>query len=144
MGSASSPPVHASHGDTALHLAARHGCAKALTVLLQATASLEVPDSQGNTPLMHACQAPSPEIVRLLLGARADPFRDSGDGYTAFQELLVEMPISQSISLLEDCLDSLLITKTDQWKRTQQVYFRSLDALRASGALELIVERYQA
>jgi ankyrin repeat protein len=130
-------------GYTALNLAASHGMQRAVRLLLCAMASPEVCDSGGKTPLMHACQRRAPEMVRLLLDARANPFRFGGNGRSAFQELLVEVPIHDSISLLEDCLDSLLIMKTDKWRCTRHVYFRCLDTLRVSGALGLIVERYQ-
>ncbi|CAL8278568.1 unnamed protein product [Lota lota] len=54
-------------GQTALHLAVRHGRVVMVRLLLSCGARADVQDSQGTTALMFACERGHTHIVRLLL-----------------------------------------------------------------------------
>merc|ERR1711907_470380 len=69
-----------SGGFTALHHAAIHGHARALTTLCKRGANMNAQDEDGFTPLHHACRRGNGEIVEALLHEGADPQVRDKDG----------------------------------------------------------------
>ena len=65
-------------GATPLHLIARRGNTDNAGVLLSAGASVNARDAQGRTALHEAANTGGPEMVRFLLGAKADKGRIFG------------------------------------------------------------------
>jgi ankyrin repeat protein len=59
-------------GETALHLAVRHGHREAAALLLVRGAPVNAQDGKGRTPLYRAAERGDEELVRLLLKHRAD------------------------------------------------------------------------
>ena len=77
-----------SHGETALHAAARFGhaeCAKALLDVGESRiVDLEIPETTfGWTPLLVACVDGHEELVKILLESGADGHRKDSSGWTA-------------------------------------------------------------
>jgi ankyrin repeat protein len=70
-------------GETPLHVAASHDAREAAAALLQYGASLDVRDSDMQTPLMSAAQAGSGAVIELLLGRKADTDLVDLEGRTA-------------------------------------------------------------
>ena len=60
------------HKSTPMHLAARHGHAEVVKVLLEEGAKLTVSDEEGRTPLHIASKYSQPTVLSLLLDACAD------------------------------------------------------------------------
>jgi ankyrin repeat protein len=60
------------HGDTALTVAARHGCTNTVSVLIAAGANLNTADQDGNTSLMLAAIRGHITTVSALIVAKAD------------------------------------------------------------------------
>ena len=67
---------------TPLHVAAEKGDAAAMRLLLAHAGQVDVPDSEGLTPLWQAVAGLRGEIVRVLLDAGADPWRPCVDEWT--------------------------------------------------------------
>jgi ankyrin repeat protein len=61
------------HGDTLLMLAAYHGHADAVRMLLERGADPDRVNDRGQTPIAGAVFKREPEVVRALLDAGADP-----------------------------------------------------------------------
>ncbi|KAM7278247.1 hypothetical protein ACFE04_005381 [Oxalis oulophora] len=60
--------AHNSDGQTALHLACRRGCPKLVDAILKYNeVDVDIPDDEGNPPIVFALAAGSPECVRALL-----------------------------------------------------------------------------
>ena len=57
---------------TALHMAAYNGHSKIVELLLEHDATIDCRDSEGKTPLTHACTGPFAETVEILVKAGAD------------------------------------------------------------------------
>jgi len=70
-------------GQTALHGAARFGCALVTRELLARGAPLEARTHGGSTPLIMAAGAGHVAVVAVLLGAGADARAKTEAGYTA-------------------------------------------------------------
>ena len=60
-------------GWTALHYAATRGHLAVIVLLLDSYAYIDAASPNGTTPLMMAARYGTPEAVKLLLGAGADP-----------------------------------------------------------------------
>lgn len=58
---------------TALCIAAKFNLPDAVKILIEAGADVNIPTSWGDTPLTAAAAAPSAQIMRALLKAKADP-----------------------------------------------------------------------
>ena len=71
------------HDLTPLHLAARHGHAEVVKVLLENEANLTARDKNGLTPLHTASEYSRAPVVNLLLDAHADCNATNNDGDTA-------------------------------------------------------------
>ena len=71
------------HGSTPSHLAARHGHAKVVRVLLEKGAKLTALAEDGLTPLHIACKYGHPTVLGLLLDAHADCNAVDNDKTTA-------------------------------------------------------------
>lgn len=72
------------NGMAPLHFAAQHNAAEVAAVLVEAGASVDLPDSHGNTPLFKAVfgSRGSGETIAVLREAGADPLRANGAGQT--------------------------------------------------------------
>lgn len=71
-------------GSTALHLAARQGCAEVVRVLLDAKANVNAVNGREQTPLMYAAYHNNAEAAQVLLAAGADPKLESYKRNAAF------------------------------------------------------------
>ncbi|XP_077439797.1 cyclin-dependent kinase 4 inhibitor C [Vanacampus margaritifer] len=76
-------------GLTVIHDAAREGFADTVQTLLAHGGDANVADVRGNLPLHLAAKWGRVEVVRVLLGATADPVKVNSDGDTAEQLALV-------------------------------------------------------
>ena len=67
--------IRDNHGETALHMAARHYALACAKLLIEAGAAVDATDNHGNTPLCRAVfdGKGRGEMVELLLSAGADP-----------------------------------------------------------------------
>ena len=74
-----------------LHVGAICGSVSASRVLLQASAEVDVQDSEGYTPLMNACQEGDLAMVTLLLEYNADTQMKDEKG--SFHDLSISAPI---------------------------------------------------
>lgn len=86
-------------GNTLLMLAAYHGKAETVRLLLKAGAAPDGRNAKGQTPLGGAAFKGYTEVVRLLLEAGADPGADQG-GVTA-ADLAVTFGRHEVIALLQ-------------------------------------------
>ena len=69
---AGSIDAHDSHGNTALHIAAKLGRTSTVRALVAAGASLNLCGGRGWTPLARACREGHPECAAVLVAAGAD------------------------------------------------------------------------
>lgn len=60
---------HSQNGETAAHIAARHGQLEVLTRLQKHGANLQKVDERGDTPLMSAAKSGHSDALRFLLRA---------------------------------------------------------------------------
>jgi ankyrin repeat protein len=68
---------------TALHMAAYNGHTETVNYLIKQGATVDCRDSEGKTPLIHACTGPFAKAAEALIGAGADiDARDSTEGFT--------------------------------------------------------------
>lgn len=68
---------------TALHMAAYNGHTETVNFLIEKGATVDCRDSEGKTPLIHACTGPFAQAVEALLAAGADiNARDKTEGFT--------------------------------------------------------------
>ncbi|MDQ6808327.1 MAG: ankyrin repeat domain-containing protein [Verrucomicrobiota bacterium] len=70
-------------GNTALHMAALHGRAEAVHLLLRAGVSTDSTNAEGMTPLMMAAEGGQIDVAKMLLKAGANPFLKDTRGWTA-------------------------------------------------------------
>jgi hypothetical protein len=68
-----SPDLVNHKGESLLMLAAYHGRAEAVRMLLAHGADPNLPNDRGQTPLAGAVFKSEPEVIRLLVAAGADP-----------------------------------------------------------------------
>ena len=71
--------------DACLIEAARKGYAPLVSAYLAKGANADAVDAGGSPAIVWAVAGGSPEVVRLLIGAGADPGRADGDGMTALR-----------------------------------------------------------
>mmetsp|Transcript_106969 Transcript_106969/g.190199 ORF Transcript_106969/g.190199 Transcript_106969/m.190199 type:complete len:904 (+) Transcript_106969:76-2787(+) len=78
-------------GMTPLHLAARFGPSRPSTVqkLISFGAKLDVVDELKRTPLMHSCMSGNVEVVRCLIGCKADLGCQDAHGSNALHQAVV-------------------------------------------------------
>ena len=78
------PNAPARNGETPLIIAARIGYTAGAAYLASRKAKIDGTNKQGETPLIVAVQQRHVQMVRLLLGAGADPDKtDNAQGYSA-------------------------------------------------------------
>ena len=70
-------------GNTALHIAAFHGCLEVSCILLQHNAEIDARNDNGSTPLLRASKAGHLDVVQLLLSHDADAHVRDSNGNTA-------------------------------------------------------------
>ena len=71
------------HPERHCHCTCRGGYAETVDALLGGSASLDQPDSDGTTPLMHTCICSSTAVVMKLLAAGASVVTTDAGGTTA-------------------------------------------------------------
>jgi ankyrin repeat protein len=77
-------------GWTALHLSASRSHLDACKALIEAGATVDHPDSEGESPLFRSLQQSDGAVIRYLIEQGANPFGRSGDGgVTAIHEAAV-------------------------------------------------------
>ncbi|KAL5105690.1 Ankyrin repeat domain-containing protein 50 [Taenia crassiceps] len=90
---------------TALHLAAAQGCFEAVQMLVNAKASVDIPDKHGMTPMFWAAYKDYIDIVVYLIQHGASVYRKTKRGYT----LLHVLAKADSIRTLETLVRSKYI-----------------------------------
>ena len=70
-------------GNTALHIAAFHGCLEVSCILLRHNAEIDARNDNGSTPLLRASKAGHLDVVQLLLSHDADAHVRDSNGNTA-------------------------------------------------------------
>lgn len=102
LGKGARPDIQDRSGTTPLGIAAQLGWAEGAEMLLRARASVDMPNSRGETPLMLAVQKRDPTMVRLLLAKGADPKRtDSAAGYSAIDYARRDPRAAMILKMLE-------------------------------------------
>ncbi|KAI9040728.1 uncharacterized protein KD926_007809 [Aspergillus affinis] len=91
-------------GETALHLASRHGHYQLAELLIKRGAKIEARDEDGWVPLYGAAIEGKADIVKLLLERGADPNAQRPDGWTPLLAAL-RHNFQGVIDLLIDCSD---------------------------------------
>ncbi len=92
----------ARNGETPLIAAARVGFPEAVRWLLARDAKVDLANRMGETPLIVAVQGRHTPIVKLLLGAGADPDKpDSAAGYSARDYARRDTRSSEILKLIE-------------------------------------------
>ena len=92
---------------TALHAAAEYGHAQCLEALLEARASVDVADDEGNTPLIASAQAHAYDCVQVLLSHGAGPDFENDAGMTALDVARHCVESEGSTPELEDVVHAL-------------------------------------
>jgi ankyrin repeat protein len=75
LGRGAKPDIRDGQGNTPLLLATQLGFAEGAALLLKVRAGVDIANSAGETPLIRAVQNRDTAMVRLLIGAGADPAR---------------------------------------------------------------------
>lgn len=74
--------AHNSDGQTALHLACRRGCPQIVDAILEyGNVDVDVPDENGNPPIVFALAVGSSECVRALIRKSANAISRSMEGF---------------------------------------------------------------
>lgn len=115
-------------GRAALHIAAQAGSVPAIRFLLAHGAQVDLPNSEGETPLHEASFWAHPKAVSALLDAGADINLPTGDySYTALHNVLKykNTVTPQQIETIELLLDRGLDlnAKADSWGSTLVSFF---------------------
>jgi ankyrin repeat protein len=95
---------------TALHMAAYNGHTETVKYLIDHGATVDCRDSQGKTPLIHACTGPFADSVRVLIEAGADV--NARDATERFTPLMMAAGLGQPEVvelLLENKADATLL-----------------------------------
>jgi ankyrin repeat protein len=96
------PDIQNSQGNTPLSLAAQLGWVEGAQILLARRASVDLPNARGETPLILAVHKRDIAMVRLLVGAGANPRRtDSAAGYSAIDYARQDARAAPILKLLE-------------------------------------------
>ncbi|VDM34244.1 unnamed protein product [Hydatigera taeniaeformis] len=90
---------------TALHLAAAQGCFEAVQMLVNARASVDIPDKHGMTPMFWAAYKDYVDIVVYLIKHGASVYRKTKRGFT----LLHVLAKADAIKTLETLVRSKII-----------------------------------
>ena len=93
-------------GWTALHYAATKGHLEIINLLLENNAYIDAESPNGTTPLMMAAQYGTPEAVKLLLNAGADPLIKNGLRMTAL-DFATRADRPDAIQLLKDFIKAM-------------------------------------
>ncbi|KAH8424343.1 ankyrin repeat domain-containing protein [Aspergillus melleus] len=100
-------------GETALHLAARHGYYQLAELLIKRSAKIEARDDDGWVPLYGAAIEGKADVVKLLLEWDADPNAKRPDGWTPLLAAL-RHNFQEIIDLLLDCDEINVSTVNDE------------------------------
>jgi len=90
---------------TPLHWAAEEGRVKVVQQLLDASATVDTPDSEGETPLLRAVELGHVEVVELVLAARADVNAQNNQRETALSLAILEDKAEVAQRLLDALAD---------------------------------------
>ncbi len=102
LGRGARPDLQNNRGETPLSLAAQMGWVEGAQVLVTRRASVDLANGRGETPLIIAVQRRDMAMVRLLLGAGANPKRtDSVSGYSAIDYARRDPRAAPILRLLE-------------------------------------------
>mmetsp|Transcript_70007 Transcript_70007/g.130889 ORF Transcript_70007/g.130889 Transcript_70007/m.130889 type:complete len:115 (+) Transcript_70007:62-406(+) len=85
--------------DTALHDAARTGCASACEIMVARGAKVNARSKDGYTPLHLAAAAGHLEVIKVLLTARSDVLAKDAQGATAL-DIAKQNDLQPAVSLL--------------------------------------------
>ncbi len=119
-------------GRSALHIAAECGKVSAIRFLLAHGAKVDLPNSEGETPLHEAAFWARPEAIIALLDAGADINRQTGDYYfTALHNVLKykHTVTPQQIETIKLLLDRGMDVnaEADHWGSTLVSFKRGVD-----------------
>ena len=92
-----------SHGTTALQLAAKHGHADVVQVLVESGAELDIRNNRGETALYWAARSGHKPIVELLLAKGADAMIEDSEGWTALDWAVIRGYSELAQLLLDRC-----------------------------------------
>jgi ankyrin repeat protein len=102
LGKGAKPDIQDRSGTTPLGIAAQLGWAEGAEMLLRSRASVDMPNSRGETPLILAVQKRDATMVRLLLARGANPKRtDSAAGYSALDYARRDPRATMVLKMLE-------------------------------------------
>ncbi len=102
LGKGARPDIQDKSGETPLALAARIGWVEGAQALIARRALVDQANGRGETPLIIATQNRDLAMVRLLLGAGANPRRtDSAAGYSALDYAKADTRSAAIVRLLE-------------------------------------------
>jgi ankyrin repeat protein len=102
LGKGAKPDLQNNQGNTPLALAAQIGWTEGAERLLGALAAVDLANNRGETPLIMAVHNRDAAMVRLLLGAGANPERtDSVAGYSALDYARQDGRSSTILKLIE-------------------------------------------
>lgn len=102
LGRGAKPDIQNRQGVTPLSLAAQLGWTDGAQLLLSRGASVDLANGRGETPLIFAVHKRDMAMVRLLVGAGADPNRsDSSAGYSALDYAKQDARSAQIVRVLE-------------------------------------------
>lgn len=91
---------------TALHMAAYNGHTEVVRLLIDNQATIDCRDSEGKTPLLHACTGPFAETVSVLIAAGADV--NAKESTEAFTPLMMAAGLGE-----KEVVEILLAHKAD-------------------------------
>lgn len=124
LAASASVNVTSTAGATPLALAARIGSPKTLTMLLEARSAVDVAGSNGKTPLLSAIEdGARPEIVLLLVGARADAREaiDACDGLPGIARRVCRSDAEGAAKLLERLAAALAPWQEPGWSALERI-----------------------
>ena len=102
LGRGARPDLQSNRGDTPLTLAAQMGWSEGAQVLIARRATVDLANGRGETPLIIAVQRRDMPMIRLLLGAGANPKRtDNVAGLSAIDYARRDPRAAQILRMLE-------------------------------------------
>lgn len=129
-------------GSTPLHIASFQGCEELVNLLVETyKADVNLEDNRGRTPLHHACQARSPEIIRSLVARGADVNRRDHEGRTSLHHACSDQELDSDKELIDDFVTSIDISDLDIDQETILNRMTEIEK-KAKEVVKLLVEEY--